>query len=164
MRTLREQRPIKMKSQILYAGIGFVVLIVIAFATKPTPVESTTLPAAIIATTTPEQKQDALDVYLSRLAWTYECVGACFKAERNKEPFRIVDSNKQYSYGCLQFQQDTYIAMAKKYHVDAWAGRGIYDCDNQWKIARAMFEENKVAAAQHWYTSIYTRGLGLPNI
>lgn len=157
----RVARPKKMKSNVFYALIGLVVLIVTAFATKPTEANA---PVVVVATTTPEQKKDVLDVYLSRLAWTYECVGACARAEKAGEPFKIIDSNGQYSYGCLQFQQATYLAMAKKYKVDPWAGGGIYDCENQWKIARAMFEEDPVAASNHWYTSIYTRGLGLPNI
>lgn len=156
------ERPImRKKNSFFWAIIGLLALIIIAFASKPTPVQST---PASVATSTVEVKQDKLDVYLSRLAWTYECVGKCAVAERTHSNFRIIDSNNQYSYGCLQFQQDTYLAMAKRYKVDPWAGRGIYDCENQWKIARAMFEENPTSAANHWYTSIYVRGLGLPTL
>jgi hypothetical protein len=54
--------------------------------------------------------------------------------------------------------------MARRYGVDPWLDGGIYNCDNQWELARQMFLEDKESAARHWYTSVYTKGLGLPNI
>jgi len=140
------------------ALIGLAALILIPYATKP----FTQLP--VTSEVEAQTSEDTLDVYLSRLAWTYECTGDCFKAQVNDQQYKRIDSNNAYSYGCLQFQQATYLQMAKKYKIDPWADGGIYNCDNQLKLARAMFLEDKKAAAQHWYTSVYTRGLGLPKI
>lgn len=158
-------------SSISWPLIGLAALVLIPFATKPMvpdPVYNEANASVLLQNLdrndANQREGDALDVYLSRLAWTYECVGECGKAQRNHQPYKRIDSNNQYSYGCLQFQQATYLAVAKKYKLDPWAGDGIYDCNNQWKLARAMFLEDKEAAAQHWYTSVYTRGLGLPNI
>ena len=111
-----------------------------------------------------EIRNEAVDQYLSRLAWSFECVGACQKAQVAHQDFKIIDSNGAYSYGCLQFQQATYLSFAKRYKIDPWANGGIYNCDNQWKVARAMFLDDKEMAAGHWATSIYKRGLGLPKI
>ena len=150
----------KKLSSISIALIGLVFLIAVPLATKPY-----TIPATV-ATSTPKYvgEGDELDVYLSRLAWTYECTGPCFKAQIAHQPYKRIDSNDAYSYGCFQFQEQTYLNAAEKYKMDPWKGDGIYDCDNQWQLARAMFLEDKEAAAQHWYTSVYTRGLGLPKI
>ena len=120
-------------------------LVLIPFATKPftpDPVYNEANAAILLQNLdrndSNQREGDALDVYLSRLAWTYECTGDCFKAQRNHQPYKRIDSNQAYSYGCLQFQQATYLAFAKKHKIDPWAGNGIYDCNNQWKIARAM--------------------------
>ena len=170
MRPIVPRRSIMSKIKILVGAAIFGFFILGAFWPKAAanqPTSDALLPKnpAGIATSTPSgHKDDKLEVYLSQLAWSYECVGACQRAERNNEPYKRLDSNNQYSYGCFQFQQATYLAMAKKYKVDAWQNGGIYNCDNQWLLARLMFEEDPIAAAPHWYTSIYTRGLGLPNI
>lgn len=158
-------------SSIAWPLIGLAALILIPFATKPFTPEpvyneaNAAILSEILNRNDPnEQKGDILDAYLSRLAWTYECVGECAKAQRLHQPYKRIDSNNQYSYGCLQFQQATYLAVAKKYKIDPWKGDGIYDCNNQWELARAMFLEDKEAAAGHWHTSIFVRGLGLPKI
>ena len=140
--------------------IAFAIIGLTFFAVAP---KAKTLPPP-----TPEAAaalaSDKLDVYLSRLAWGYECVGACQKAEIADQPYRRIDSNGQYSYGCLQFQQASYLTQAKKYGIDPWENGGIYNCDNQWKVAKAMFLAGPDAAANHWYTSIFVRGLGLPDM
>ncbi len=105
-------------------------------------------------------RPDALDRYLERLAFEFECVGAC----KNVEEYKRLDSNGRYSYDCLQFQEQTWLSFARRYGVDPWKNGGIYQCENQLKVARLMFEDGVEAAARHWYTSIYKRGLGLPNI
>ena len=158
-------------SHIAWPLVGLAMLILIPFATKPftpDPVyneANAAILSEILDRNDPNEREgDILDTYLSRLAWTYECVGECAKAQRKGEPYRRIDSNNAYSYGCLQFQQSTYLWAAKKYKLDPWAGGGIYDCNNQWKLARAMFLEDKEAAAGDWHTSIFVRGLGLPKI
>lgn len=110
-----------------------------------------------------EVSREKLDVYLSVLTWTYECTRDCQMAERLNEEYKRIDSNGKYSYGCLQFQEQTWFAMTKKYNVDPFENGGIYNCDQQWKVARAMFTEDPVGASMHWKTSIYDRGLGLPD-
>ncbi len=109
-----------------------------------------------------EVSREKLDVYLSVLTWTFECTRDCQRAERLNEEYKRIDSNGKYSYGCLQFQEATWLSMAKKHGVDPFENGGIYNCDQQWKVARAMFTEDPVAASMHWKTSIYDRGLGLP--
>ncbi len=154
-------RPTTMRlSSISIALIGAVALILIPFATA----SFSSAPTSVKKEAVVLPKEDALDLYLSRLVWAYECTGACAKAERKQEPYRRIDSNGAYSYGCLQFQQSTYLMVAKKYGIDPWQGRGIYDCGNQWALARLMFLEDPVAASGHWYTSIHVRGLGLPHL
>lgn len=77
--------------------------------------------------------------------------------------FARLDSNGEYSYSCLQFQRRTFEGMARRYKLDAGGDAdAIYSCDLQRQIATAMFNENARSAANHWYTSIYRKGLGLP--
>lgn len=104
----------------------------------------------------------SLTAYLQKLAFVYECVSGCQRALAMGQDFRIVDSNGLYSYGCLQFQEATWVGVNKQYGLDPWANGGIYSCDRQLDVAARMFEADPIAAANHWYTSIYKRGLGLP--
>lgn len=159
-----------MKKIISFAFLVLIALILISI--RPTPA-SAPLYSYVdhqipenkkgISTTT-DYREDELDSYLSRLAWSYECTGRCRTAVITDEPFRIVDSNGKYSYGCFQFQEATWLSMARRHGIDPWENGGIYNCDQQWKVARAMFLEDPEQAAGHWYMSIYVRGLGLPNI
>lgn len=145
------------------ALVGFLLvasLIPRAAASTPSSITPNDESPATVATSTPTQSPDELDQWLSRLAFEFECVGAC----RHVAEYKRLDTNSRYSYGCLQFQEATWLSFARKHGVDPWANGGIYECDNQRKVARLMFEEDVEAAAQHWYTSIYKRGLGLPNI
>jgi hypothetical protein len=130
----------------------------------PSNVKSTPTDVLTVTVVKATEREAKLDAYLSVLAWKYECVGECAVAAQTGKPYKRIDSNHLYSYGCLQFQEATYFAVTKKYKIDPWANGGIYNCDNQLALASKMFLEDPVAASQHWYTSIYTRGLGVPNI
>lgn len=106
----------------------------------------------------PPQK-DELDLYIDRLANEFECVNC-------PENFRHLDNNNEYSYSCLQFQEQTFIWKVKDYNLLPAAEDGeilnlIYDCDFQKKLARLMFE-NEPDAWKHWRTSVEKRGLGYP--
>lgn len=169
-RMIREMRQPTMKNHLLYVLIGAIALILIPYATASQPrVPKSDSSAAIVATSSPvqtdsEREEEAMEQYLSQLTWIYECTGQCAVAFRNDRPYKRLDSNNKYSYGCLQFQEATWLAMSKIHNVDPWSEGGIYSCEKQWELAKKMFREDKVAAAQHWYTSVYVRGLGLPNI
>ncbi len=109
---------------------------------------------------TNNKKEGKLDIYLTNLA-SFECP--------NCGPnYKRVDSNKRFSYGCLQFQLQTFISMSQRYHIATSTESKIdiishiYSCDYQKAIAKAMFEDDPVAASYHWYTTIYKKGLGLP--
>lgn len=126
------KNPMKNISHIAWPLIGLAALVLIPFATKPftpEPVYNEANAAILLQNLdrndANQREGDALDVYLSRLAWTYECVGECAKAQREHRPYKRIDSNNAYSYGCLQFQQATYLWAAKKYKVDPWEGDGI---------------------------------------
>lgn len=97
---------------------------------------------------------DSLDAYLDELE-TFECEGCGPR-------YRRLDSNGHYSYGCLQFQWATFVEKTDRYGISRASGESIYDCELQKRIARAMFLNEGAAAANHWSTSIFVRGLGLP--
>lgn len=108
------------------------------------------------------KQKGSLDLYLDELE-KLECTNCGPR-------FKRVDSNRKYSYGCLQFQSATWREMVRRHDPDSKEktdteihGR-IYECEYQKQIAGAMFKENPQKAARHWYTSIYKRGLGLPKI
>ncbi len=98
--------------------------------------------------------KDSLDTYLDRLE-TFECEGC-------GERYRRLDSNGKYSYGCLQFQEATFNEKADRYKISRPSDESIYQCDLQKRVAREMFLGEGAAAGNHWSTSIYRRGLGLP--
>ncbi len=106
-----------------------------------------------------EVEKDSLDLWIEDLV-RYEC--------RDCPPgYKRMVTNKKYSYGCLQFQLRTFIYQYKKYKADLSdieIVKQINSCDVQKEIARAMFEDNAKRASNHWYTSIYKRGLGLPSV
>lgn len=105
-----------------------------------------------------EKYEADLGRYIDDLADKYECP--------NCPPnFRIIDSNNKYSYGCLQFQEATFVSEVARYGLlpeaePAEVMNLIYDCDFQKKLAMLMFL-NDPYAWMHWRTSVW-RGLGLP--
>lgn len=85
---------------------------------------------------------------------------------RGNDRIKILDVNGRYSYGCLQFQMDTFWRYGTKYNILTNAdednlGTLIYNCDIQKTIAKAMIDENR-SNWRHWYTSVTKKKLGPP--
>lgn len=81
-----------------------------------------------------------------------------------KENLKILDVNGRYSYGCLQFQEQTFRSYASSYGLfdrEDSVEPAIYSCALQKKIAKKMFEDDP-GNWRHWYTSVKKRGLGVP--
>lgn len=89
---------------------------------------------------------DSLDLYIERLA---------FLESSGREQVVILDSNKRYSRGCLQFQDATFHEQTKKYDLSG----DIMDCLLQKRLAKAMLIDNP-RSIRHWYHS--GRRLGPP--
>lgn len=114
---------------------------------------------AIQVFTSPLQEEirpDSLDLYIDRLAHNYEC------KDCDLSYYRKLDSNSQYSYSCLQFQQETFFREVDRYLPSIQINKDvmIYDCAFQKALARQMFLHD-TNAWKHWQTSV-KRGLGLP--
>jgi len=71
---------------------------------------------------------------------------------------KILDVNDRYSYGCLQFQEATFVSYSKRYFGTSNLSK-LYDCQYQKQLARRMLEED-INNWRHWYNS--TRKIGLP--
>lgn len=102
--------------------------------------------------------RDPLYTWLDALE-EYECLGC-------GENYSRVDVNGLRSYGCLQFQEQTFKAFVRRYDLLPYAETAeimnmIYDCDFQKIVAHRMIQENDDAWS-HWYTSVELRGLGKP--
>lgn len=94
--------------------------------------------------------------------------GLISKESEGKEHVKILDSNNKYSYGCLQFQLDTFREFSQRYKLFPDVEMGeyenlIYDCNLQKKLAKEMIKENH-DNWRHWYTSVKVKGLGEPPI
>lgn len=106
-----------------------------------------------------EIKQDALDVWLDRLAYI---------ESEGRERIKILDHNKRYSYGCLQFQMQTFKSYIKKYDLledgdSTDLNELIYDCGFQKVLARLMIEDD-YSNWRNWYTSVTAKKLGFPPV
>lgn len=106
-----------------------------------------------------ERKADKLDAWINSLVT---------KESEGKSHIKILDHNDRYSYGCLQFQMETFEAYVKRYELlpnteDSELENMIYDCDFQKLLTRKMIEEDP-ENWRHWYTSVAKRGLGLPPV
>lgn len=97
----------------------------------------------------PEEMYDtAIEQWLDRLQWD----------ESNKTPLLVIlDSNNKYSYGCLQFQMETWNHYSKKFSIKT----EIMDCQGQRKLARLMVESD-YGAWRNWLTSVTKKTAGLP--
>ncbi len=87
---------------------------------------------------------------------------------RGQEKLKILDVNGRYSYGCLQFQMNTFWNYGTKYGFlsdgdEDNLGILIYSCELQKEIAKAMIQE-RPGNWRHWYTSVAKKKLGRPPI
>jgi len=83
---------------------------------------------------------DALDLYIERLV---------FAESSGREDIVIIDTNGKKSYGCLQFQEETFHRFSEKYAI---AG-DIPDCPTQRQLARAILLRER-SGWRHWFTSV----------
>ncbi len=100
---------------------------------------------------------DVLDIWLDKLA---------AKESEGRSHIKILDHNNRYSYGCLQFQMETFRSYTRKYDLllnteDSELENMIYDCDFQKTLARKMIEDDR-SNWRNWYTSVSVKKLGLP--
>lgn len=120
---------------------------------------STPAIASQVANVGIERKADKLDAWIEALVQ---------KESEGKSHIKIMDHNARYSYGCLQFQMETFEGYVKRYDLlpeteDAELENMIYDCDIQKTLTRKMIEEDP-ENWRHWYTSVAKRGLGAPPV
>ena len=89
----------------------------------------------------------------------YEWIERLAECESShREDIVILDTNKKYSYGCLQFQKGTWDQYTKRYgltHLD------IMNCEHQKEVASRMLLEN-IGNWKHWY-NCSTKKIGLPS-
>lgn len=102
------------------------------------------------------QARDALDQWIDHLAQ---------KESDGKTNIKILDHNNRYSYGCLQFQMQTFKSYIRKYNLlpdteDKELENMIYDCAFQKTLAKAMIVDD-YSNWRNWYTSVKSN-LGLP--
>ncbi len=100
---------------------------------------------------------DKMDIWLEKLAK---------KESRGRSNIKILDVNNRHSYGCLQFQMETFKGYSKKYDLlpeaeDKEFENMIYDCNFQKLLARKMIEE-RYDNWRHWYNSVNSKHVGLP--
>jgi hypothetical protein len=101
------------------------------------------------------ERQAPIDAWIEKLA-ALESDG--------KSNIKVLDSNGLHSFGCLQFQMSTFEEFGLKYKLVSSQDnleKLIYDCVLQKEIAKRMIKENP-GNWKKWYTSVATRGLGLP--
>jgi hypothetical protein len=80
--------------------------------------------------------------------------------------YKRLDDNGKYSYGCLQYQKDTFISDVKNYKLlpyteDQEIMNFIYDCEFQKDLASVTILDNPKNAVR-WRTSVEDRGYGYP--
>lgn len=95
--------------------------------------------------------------WIDKLEW-YE--------SQNNEDIIIIDTNGKKSFGCLQFQKETFIRQVKKYNILPKAEEQeimnlILDCKLQKKLAFEMIKHNP-DNWKHWRTSVVKKKLGKP--
>lgn len=78
----------------------------------------------------------------------------------------IVDINRNLSFGCLCFQENTFKGYVKQFNLlpqseDVELMNWISDCDFQKILAKKMIQD-KYENWSHWRTSVIERKLGLP--
>jgi len=106
-----------------------------------------------------QRKQNPLQTWLNELE-KYECNNCPIDYKR-------IDNNGFYSYGCLQFQKQTFLENLKKFYPETYKSiekeewqNLIWDCQFQKKLAYKMLEANS-GAWRNWARSV-SRGLDKP--
>lgn len=67
------------------------------------------------------------------------------------EDLKVFDTNKKYSYSCLQFQMATWLEQGKKYGINT-TSENIMNCSLQKNVAYKMLKDNP-NNWKHWYNS-----------
>ena len=101
------------------------------------------------------EKQNTLDSWIKKLI-VFESDG--------RSNIKVLDHNGLHSFGCLQFQMDTFEEFGLRYGLispDDDTEKLIYDCTLQKELAKRMIQENP-NNWRRWYTSVIKKGLGLP--
>jgi len=99
--------------------------------------------------------EDSFEQWMNQLAET----------ESGNDPtLRILDTNRKYSYGCLQFQLSTFRQYSREFSLfeDSRAvnlREEIYNCENQRKLAALMIRED-YGNWRHWRNSV--KKIGMP--
>jgi hypothetical protein len=94
-------------------------------------------------------ERDALDRWMTLLA----------EAESgNDASLKILDTNRRYSYGCLQFQFRTFQQYAREYSLfegleERDLRREIYNCESQRKLAMLMLTDD-YTNWRHWRNAV----------
>ncbi len=96
-----------------------------------------------------------LDVWLDTLA---------LKESGGRADIRILDTDGNYAYGCLQFHMATFKAYTQRYGLESatttagWLAK-LYNCPLQKKVAKRMIQENYTNWHAWGYTVRYKTGL-----
>ena len=136
------------------------VAIVLPMELIPTRTFATPLNELLEPQSTPQTEwQKALKNWIENLV-EYESNGS--------STVKVLDWNGKYSYGCLQFQEQTFLGFTKGLKTlpnatDEEIMNFIYDCEYQKLLAFKMIETN-YDNWRHWRYSVINRGLGLPPI
>jgi len=100
---------------------------------------------------------DKLDIWIEKLV----------QAESNgREDIVVLDVNNRYSYGCLQYQMDTFkrfyplMGLESPVSEDGWKA-AIMSCKTQKALTRAVLGKDS-GAWRHWFTS--SKKIGLPPV
>lgn len=136
-------------------GIQILLAIVISLATL------FAYPSTALEYVAPPEPEQIIDHDLPLKEWLYALEGY---ESRHRHDIKILDVNDRYSYGCLQFQMETFVWAGMKYGLFASrsdAEAQIIDCPTQHALALAMLKGER-KAWRHWYTSVEIKGLGRP--
>lgn len=95
-----------------------------------------------------EMYDTAMEQWLDRLQ---------FDESRTNPLLVILDSNNKYSYGCLQFQMETWEYYSRKYGIMT----EIMDCQSQRDLAKLMVTDD-YGAWRNWFNSVTKKTSGYP--
>ena len=87
-----------------------------------------------------------------------EWIDQLAEAESGNDPeLKILDTNRKYSYGCLQFQLSTFRQYSREYSLfkDSAVNlrKEIYNCESQRKLAALMIRDD-YENWRHWRNTV----------